>query len=129
MFIDPSNYKILAAKCYRNPVMTDEEFEQDLTLIKRVAGKIEKFAETGKFSTRLTFNNFTIACNCFGVEFVCKSLYLLSEENNHDLIMTFLYTVASIDSVVVVNKDLVIHFSETKLNKPLYSKIEEDLQE
>lgn len=129
MLVDSNNYKILAAKCYRNPIMTDEEFEQDLSLVKRVAGKIERFGETGKFSARLIYNNFTIACNCFGSEFVCKGLYLLSDERNHDLIMTFLLAVAGITSPVVVNKNLYIHFDETRLNRPLYSKIQEELQE
>lgn len=128
MQITLSSYKLTAAKLYRNPVFTDEEFEQDLALIKRVAGKIEKFSETGRFSTRLVYNNFTIACNCFGVEFVAKSLFLLSHPNNHDLVMTFLNTVWGIESHVVVNPNLKIKFDPTRINKSFQKIILKDLE-
>ena len=128
MQITKSNYRLLAAKLYRNPVFSDEEFEQDISLIKRVAGKIEKFAKTGKFSTRLVFNNFIIACNCFGVEFVAKSLFLLSHPNNHNLVMTFLNTVWGIESHVVVNPNLKIKFDPTQINKHFQKIILEDLE-
>lgn len=126
--ITQSNYKLTAAKLYKNPVFSDEEFEQDLALIKRVAGKIEKFSKTGRFPTRLVLNNFIIACNCFGVEFVAKSLFLLSHPNNHDLVMTFLNTVWGIESHVVVNSNLKIKFDPTRINKPFQRKILEDLK-
>ncbi len=128
MHITESNYKLTAAKLYRNPISSDDEFEQDLSLIKRVAGKIEKFPETGKFSTRLVFNNFTIACNCFGVEFVAKSLFLLSNPNNHDLIMTFLNCVWGVESGVIVNSNLRIKFDITKINRNFQKIINEDLE-
>jgi len=128
MHISQNNYKLTAAKLYKNPIFSDEEFEQDLSLIKRVAGKIEKFGEVGKFPTRLVYNNFTIACNCFGIEFVAKSLFIMSEESNHDLIMTFLNGVSGIQSGIVINPNLKIRFDPTKLNKPLLKLIEEELE-
>lgn len=128
MDITLSNYKLTAAKLYRNPVFLDEEFEQDFSLIKRVAGKIEKFAKTGKFSTRLVFNNFIIACNCFGIEFVAKSLFLLTDPNNHDLVMTFLNTTKGIESNVIVNSDLKIKYSPRQINHHFQKKILEDLK-
>lgn len=128
MHINLSNYKLTAAKLYKNPVFLDEEFEQDLALIKRVSGKIEKFAESGKFSTRLVYNNFIIACNCFGVEFVAKSIYLLARPDNHDLVMTFLNTVLGIESNVIVNPNLKIKFDQTRINRHFQKLILKDLE-
>jgi hypothetical protein len=127
MKITVSNYKLTAAKLYKNPVFSDEEFEQDLSLIKRVTGKIEKFSLSGKFSSRLVFNNFTIACNCFGIEFVAKSLFLLSSPNNYDLIFTFLNAVSGIESGIIVNDELKIRYDPTKINLHFQKVIFEEL--
>jgi hypothetical protein len=128
MQVTNNNYKLLAAKLYRNPVFLDSEFEQDFSLIKRVVGKIEKYSKTGKFSTRLVFNNFTIACNCFGLEFVEKCLFLFSNPNNHDLVMTFLNTVSGAKDDILVNKDLNIKFDPKLINRVFQKKILEDLE-
>lgn len=128
MEITLTNYKLMAAKLYKNPVISDDEFEKDFSLIKRVAGKIEKFSNTGKFSTRLVFNNYIIACNCFGIEFVNKCLFLLSNPNNHDLIMTFLNTTCGIASDIVVNDNLKIEFSPRQINQNFRKIILEDLR-
>lgn len=128
MHITQNNYRLYAAKIYRNPVFLDAEFDQDLSLIKRVAGKIEKFGSTGNFPTRLVFNNFTIACNCFGLDFVSKSLFLLSNPTNHDLILTFITTVTGYESSFLVNEKLKIKFDPLRINHSFQKIIFEDLR-
>lgn len=126
--VTSENYKLIAAKLYQNIVFSDEEFEQDLSLLKRVAGKIEKFAETGKFSTKLIFNNFIISCNCFGADFSIKSLFLLTHSNNHGLVMTFLNAIWGFENHVVVNSNLKIKFDPRMINQSFKRIILEDLK-
>lgn len=128
MIVTLDNYKLLCAKLYKNHIFTEEEFEKDLSLIKKISKKIERYSETGKINTRLVFNNFIIACNCFGKELVIKCLYLISNQNIHDLIMTFLSATINFEDNVVINKELRIKYDSTKINRAFFNKIVNDLK-
>jgi hypothetical protein len=128
MQITQNNYKLIAAKLYRNPVFSDQEFESDLSLIRRVVGKIGKFALTGIFPTNLVVNNFIIACNCFGSNFVINCMFLLSDENYYDLIKTFIEVVSNVEVRTIKVNDKRFCLSEIQFNESFFKKIKEDLK-
>lgn len=106
MLVTQDNYKLIAAKLYRSPLLSIKEFETDLGLVKRVSRALAKFNRTGSFRALLHYNNLRIACNCFGEEFVIKYLCLCAKDNVVTL-STFLAFLGYADRIVV-NSSLVI---------------------
>ena len=74
MKITADNYKLVAAKLYKNPVYNTREFLREVNRINNIAGHFIKHAEGKEFRSRLVLNEFIIACNCFGAEFVTDTL-------------------------------------------------------
>lgn len=119
------NYKTIAAKVYRNPFFSDEEFEQDLATLKRVARKIEKFCATGEFNTNLVLNNFIISCNCFGPQFSSMMLFLFSNKNTQSAVFTFLNVTLGMSCNLRINDDLHIEAEKMVLDQGMINKLKE----
>lgn len=129
MDLERSNYKTVAAKLYRNPVLSDDEFEQDMMLLRRVPRRLERFCETGEINTRLVFNNFIIACNCFGQDFVVKAMFLLSDPKYHSTVFTFIDATVGISQTIRVNKHLSIRTDEFLYDSGILNRITRDLED
>lgn len=119
------NYKTIAAKVYKNPFFSDDEFEQDLSTLKRVARKIEKFCATGEFNTKLVLNNFVISCNCFGPQLSSMMLFLFSNKNTHSTVFTFLNITVGMSCNLRVNDDLYIEAEKIVLDQGMINKLKE----
>jgi len=127
MDITRDNYKIIAARVYRNPVFSDDEFETDLALLRRVVKKIEKFCETGQFNTRLVFNNFVVACNCFSIGYVVRVLFLLSDPKYHSAIFTFVDGTVGMSNDLKINDALRVDVGSFIADAGMHNKLCEDL--
>ncbi len=126
--ITKSNYKLIAAKLYRNPRINDDEFDEDLSLIRKISKKVEKFEETGEFPTRLMVNNIIIASNCFGQDFVARLLFLLAAPKEYSCIFTLLdQTLGISQGHILVNKGLIIRVSELDHDLGMLNKLKEEL--
>jgi hypothetical protein len=106
------NYRLLAAKLYTNPILQEEEFIQDLALIRRVVNRLIKFSESGELKPRILLNNFLVARNCFGQEYVIKLMFLMAAPNYHAILYSWLHAVVDLSGDVIVNSDLIIRSSE-----------------
>lgn len=121
--ITKNNYKTIAAKIYKNPFFTDDEFEQDLATLRRVARKIERFCSTGEFNTNLVLNNFIISCNCFGPQFCSMVLFLFTAKDAHSAVFTFLHAAVGMACNLRVNDDLYINVETLRLDDGMVNKL------
>lgn len=128
MNLTKENYKLIAAKLYRNPILVDSEFALDLMLINRIIQRVNKFSETGELKVKLLFNHYTVACNCFGVDYVNRAIFLLSD-SNHKLLMTMLYAFCGNVNDIVVNDKKIIKYEPSELLSAVVDKINKEIRE
>ena len=128
MNLTKENYKLIAAKLYRNPILVDSEFALDLMLINRIVHRVNKFAETGELKVKLLFNHYTVACNCFGMEYVNKAIFLLSDSNDK-LLMTVLYAFCGNENNIVVNERRIVKFEKAEILSAVVDKINKEIRE
>lgn len=124
MKITADNYKLVAAKLYRHPVYNTREFLREVNRIKSIAGHFIKHAEGKEFRSRLVLNEFIIACNCFGTEFVTDTLFVLLPPEHHAMMMTFLATVLGNHPMARYEQGLFIHQFAERLRSDLKEVLE-----
>nr|DAS14296.1 MAG TPA: hypothetical protein [Caudoviricetes sp.] len=124
MKITADNYKLVAAKLYRHPVYNTREFLREVNRIKSIAGHFIKHAEGKEFRSRLVLNEFIIACNCFGTEFVTDTLFVLLPPEHHAMMMTFLATVLGNHPIARYEQGLFIHQFAERLRSDLKEALE-----
>lgn len=129
MKLTKENYKLVAAKLYRNPILVDSEFAQDLMLTSRIVNRMRKFSETGELKVKLLYNHYTVACNCFGTEYVNKTIFLLSDESTDALLTTMLFAFTGNMDDIVVNDQLIAKFHPSKVIETVVNKIQKELRE
>ena len=129
MNLTKENYKLIAAKLYRNPILVDSEFAQDLILINRIVNRIKKFVATGELKVKMLYNHYTVACNCFGTDFVHKAIFLLSDETIHSILISALYAFCENDQDIVVNDAQTVKFEQTMILRSVVEKITREIRE
>lgn len=127
MNLTKENYKIIGAKLYRNAVMDDSVFNQDLMLIVRIISRIKKFASTGELRVKVLYNNYVIACNCFGNDYVNASLFLLADESISNTLFSILHTFGRIGKHVIINNQNTITFNDNNLIPALQARISAEI--
>lgn len=129
MNLTRENYRILAAKLYRSPILVDIEFNQDLILINRITNRIKKFANTGELKVKLLYNHYTVACNCFGTEYVNKAIFLLSDSATENLLITMLFSFTGNENDIQVNETKLVRFDRSKLISSVNERITRELMQ
>jgi len=84
------NFMIYAMKAYDKPNCIISEFEEDLKRIKYVKRLIKRYRITGELKERLILNHLIILSNVFGIEPTVKMLFYRFDEEDYDILKTFL---------------------------------------
>lgn len=84
------NFLLFAAKHYRNPLISTEEFLEDLLHLKYIKKLATRYFESGELKDRLLLNHIIVLSNVFPPEILCKILWLKMEEKYLTVIKPFL---------------------------------------
>ncbi len=84
------NFLIYAMKAYDKPNCIMSEFEEDLKRIKYVKRLIRRYRLTGELKERLILNHIIVLANVFGTESAVKMLFFKFDEEDYDILKTFL---------------------------------------
>lgn len=88
--INDDNFLIFAMKAYDSPNTILSEFEEDLKRIKYVKRLIKRYKTTGELKERLILNHLIILSNVFGTRNAVRMLFYKVDEDNYDILKTFL---------------------------------------
>jgi hypothetical protein len=88
--LNDNNFLIYAAKAYDKPNAIQSEFEEDLNRIKYIKRLIKRYKINGDLKERLILNHIIILGNVFGIEATVKMLFFKLEEDDYDVLKTFL---------------------------------------
>lgn len=84
------NFMMYAMKAYDKPNCIMSEFEEDLKRIKYVKRLIRRYRLTGELKERLILNHIIVLANVFGIEASVKMLFFKFDEEDYDILKTFL---------------------------------------
>ena len=84
------NFLMYAMKAYDKPNCIMSEFEEDLKRIKYVKRLIRRYRLTGELKERLILNHIIVLANVFGIESAVKMLFFKFDEEDYDILKTFL---------------------------------------
>lgn len=129
MNLTKENYKLIAAKLYRNPILIDSEFAQDLILINRIVNRIKKFASTGELKVKLLYNHYTVACNCFGTDYVNRAIFLLADSAIHNILFSMLYAFTGNESDIVISDFDIVKFDKEHIHRAVIDRITREIRE
>lgn len=88
--LNDNNFLIYAAKAYDKPNAIQSEFEEDLNRIKYIKRLIKRYKINGDLKERLILNHIIILGNVFGIEATVKMLFFKLEDDDYDVLKTFL---------------------------------------
>lgn len=95
------NFMIYAMKSYDKPNCIISEFEEDLKRIKYVKRLIKRYRITGELKERLILNHLIVLSNVFGIEPTVKMLFYRFDEEDYDILKTFLIFLNFMPKVVI----------------------------
>lgn len=88
--LNDDNFLMFAMKAYDSPNSIMSEFEEDLKRIKYVKRLIKRYRTTGELKERLILNHIIILSNVFGTRNAVKMLFFKLDEEDYDILKTFL---------------------------------------
>lgn len=88
--LNDENFMIYAMKCYESPNCIMSEFEEDLKRIKYVKRLIKRYKTNGELKERLILNHIIILSNVFGTRNAVRMLFFRLEEQDYQILKTFL---------------------------------------
>ena len=109
------NFMIYAMKAYDKPNCIMSEFEEDLKRIKYVKRLIKRYRITGELKERLILNHLIVLSNVFGIEAAVKMLFYKFDEQDYDILKTFLIflnfmpkTIAGVNGKSIYSGDISV---------------------
>jgi hypothetical protein len=88
--LNDENFLLYAMKAYSSPYCIMSEFESDLKRIKYLKRLFRRYKVTKTLKERLILNHIILLYNVFGVEAATRTLFFKIDENNYDILKTFL---------------------------------------
>jgi len=88
--LNDENFLLYAMKAYSSPYCIMSEFESDLKRIKYLKRLFRRYKVTKILKERLILNHIILLYNVFGVEAATRTLFFKIDENNYDILKTFL---------------------------------------
>jgi hypothetical protein len=88
--LNDENFLLYAMKAYSSPYCIMSEFESDLKRIKYLKRLFRRYKVTKTLKERLILNHIILLYNVFGVEPATRILFFKIDENNYDILKTFL---------------------------------------
>lgn len=106
------NFLMYAMKAYDKPSCIMSEFEEDLKRIKYVKRLVRRYRLTGELKERLILNHIIVLGNVFGIEAAVKMLFFKFDEEDYDILKTFLVFLNYMPKVVTGIKGRNIHSAD-----------------
>lgn len=98
--LNDENFLMFAMKAYESPTCILSEFEEDLKRIKYIKRLIKRYKTTGELKDRLILNHLIILSNVFGTKNSVRMLFYKIEEEDYDILKTFLLFLDYMPSIV-----------------------------
>jgi hypothetical protein len=99
--LNSDNFLLYAIKAYDKPNAIQSEFEEDIKRIKYVKRLIKRYRSTGDLKERLILNHIIILANVFGVEATVRMLFFKLDEEDYNVLKTFLVFLEYMPKVVL----------------------------
>jgi hypothetical protein len=99
-------------KCYDSPNAIMSEFEEDLKRIKYVKRLIKRYRASGELKERLILNHLIILSNVFGTRNSVRMLFYKIDQEDYDILKTFLLFLNYMPDIVSGIKERNIHGSD-----------------
>ena len=114
--LNDDNFLLYAMKAYERPSAVMSEFEEDLKRIKYIKRLVKKYKVTGDLKERLILNHIIVLYNVFGPEATVRMLFYKFDEEDYDVLKTFLLFTSLMPSVVVGIKGRNIHSGDVTVD-------------
>jgi hypothetical protein len=88
--LNDENFMLYAMKCYDSPNAIMSEFEEDLKRIKYIKRLIKRYKTTGELKERLILNHIIVLSNVFGTRNAVRMLFFKLDEQDYQILKTFL---------------------------------------
>lgn len=112
------NYLLYAMKAYMSPHYIMSEFEGDLKRTKYLKRLFRRYKITKSLKERLILNHLILLYNVFGAEPATRILFFRIDENDYDVLKTFLIYLNFMPDVVrgingrdIISSDILIDMS------------------
>jgi hypothetical protein len=110
--LNDDNFLLYAMKCYDSPNAIMSEFEEDLKRIKYVKRLIKRYRASGELKERLILNHLIILSNVFGTKNSVRMLFYKIDQEDYDILKTFLLFLQYMPDIVSGIKGRNIHSSD-----------------
>lgn len=114
--LNDDNFLMFAMKSYDSPNCIMSEFEEDLKRIKYIKRLIKRYKTTGELKERLILNHLIILSNVFGTKNSVRMLFYKIDEEDYDILKTFLIFLEYMPSVVLGIRGKNINSADVKVN-------------
>lgn len=107
--LNEDNFLLYAIKTYNSPHCIMSEFESDFKRTKYIKRLIRKYKLTNKLKDRLILNHIILLYNVFLPEAATRILFFKIDENDYDVLKTFLIYLNYMPDVVkgINGKDII----------------------
>lgn len=113
--LNDDNFLMYAVKAYNSPHCIMSEFEGDLKRTKYLKRLFRRYKVTKTLKERLILNHLILLYNVFGVEPATRILFFRIDEQDHDVLKTFLIylnympdRVRGINGKDIISSDILI---------------------
>lgn len=113
--LNDDNFLLFAVKAYNSPHCIMSEFESDLKRTKYLKRLFRRYKVTKVLKERLILNHLILIYNVFGVEPATRILFFRIDEQDYDVLKTFLIylnympqTVKGINGKDIISSDILI---------------------
>lgn len=114
--LNDDNFLMFAMKAYDSPNCIMSEFEEDLKRIKYIKRLIKRYKTTGELKERLILNHLIILSNVFGTKNSVRMLFYKTDEEDYDILKTFLLFLDYMPSIVLGIRGKNINSSDVTVN-------------
>lgn len=114
--LNDDNFIMYAMKAYDKPNCIMSEFENDLKRIKYVKKLIKKYRISGDLKERLILNHIIVLSNVFGVEASVRMLFYRLEQEDYNILKTFLLFLNYMPTIIGKIKGRVLVSSEISID-------------
>lgn len=114
--LNDDNFLMFAMKAYDSPNCIMSEFEEDLKRIKYVKRLIKRYKTTGELKERLILNHLIILSNVFGTKNSVRMLFYKIDEEDYDILKTFLLFLDYMPNIVLGIRGKNINSSDVTVN-------------
>lgn len=114
--LNDDNFLMFAMKAYDSPNCIMSEFEEDLKRIKYVKRLIKRYKTTGELKERLILNHLIILSNVFGTKNSVRMLFYKIDEEDYDILKTFLLFLDYMPNIVLGIRGKNINSADLTVN-------------